>query len=174
MSVPSPQYDQIARTIWEYAEVGYQEKKTSALLQQELKTAGFTVEAGVADIPTAFVATYGSGQPVIGLLAEFDALPGVSQEAVPEPRVRTGSEAGHACGHHLFGTASVAVAAGGTSIGTKGMMVAAKTLTLTGIELFTKPELCTRAKAELDRRRGADFQYEALLGNRKPPLDYRN
>jgi aminobenzoyl-glutamate utilization protein B len=441
-------YGTIAHTIWEYAEVGYQEEKSSSLLQEELKAAGFAVEAGVADIPTAFVATYGSGKPVIGLLAEFDALPGVSQEAVPEPQPRPGNNAGHACGHHLFGAASTAaatslkewlaanggsgtvklfgtpaeeggagkvymvraglfddvdaviqwhpsdgnsadagstlsnksakfrfygaashaaaapesgrsaldgveamnhmvnmmrehvpestrihyvitsggeapnvvpafaevfyyvrhpqmrevrsifdrivkaaegaalgtettmdyevihgsfnlmpnetlarvmhanlkkvggitytaeeqafaeaivlslpearrkplstagdvqqfripqkaypastdvgdvswtvptaglrtatwvpgtpphswqaVAAGGTSIGTKGMMVAAKTLTLTGIELFTNPELCTQAKAELDRRRGADFKYEALLGDREPPLDYRN
>ncbi len=67
-----------------------------------------------------------------------------------------------------------AVAAGGMSIGTKGMMVAAKTLTLTGIDLFLAPELCDKAKEELERRRGADFKYEALLGDRKPPLDYRN
>jgi aminobenzoyl-glutamate utilization protein B len=66
------------------------------------------------------------------------------------------------------------VAAGGTSIGTKGMMVAAKTMTLTGIEFFQSPELLAKAKAELDRRRGADFKYEALLGDRKPPLDYRD
>ncbi|MTB50018.1 amidohydrolase [Lewinella sp. W8] len=444
----SAAYGTLAHTIWEYAEVGYQEEKSSALLQEKLRAAGFSVEAGVADIPTAFVASYGSGKPVIGLLAEFDALPGVSQEAVPEPRPRPGSSAGHACGHHLFGAASTAaaislkewleanggsgtiklfgtpaeeggagkvymvraglfdevdaviqwhpsdgnsadagtslsnksakfrfygaashaaaapesgrsaldgveamnymvnlmrehvpestrihyvitsggeapnvvpafaevfyyvrhpqmrdvrsifervvkaaegaalgtgttmeyevihgsfnlmpnetlarvmhanlekvggitydpeeqafaeaivetlpearrkpltsagevqgfrmpekaypastdvgdvswtvptaglrtatwvpgtpphswqaVAAGGTSIGTKGMMVAAKTLTLTGIDLFTNPELCTRAQQELNRRRGADFKYEALLGDREPPLDYRN
>jgi aminobenzoyl-glutamate utilization protein B len=62
----------------------------------------------VAGIPTAFVATYGSGSPVIGILAEYDALPGIMQEAVPERKVAAGKEAGHACGHHLFGTASVA------------------------------------------------------------------
>lgn len=67
-----------------------------------------------------------------------------------------------------------AVAAGGTSIGIKGMMVAAKTLTLTGIDLFNNPELCAKAKAELNKRRGKDFKYEALFGDRKPPLDYRN
>lgn len=103
-------YGQLAHQIWELAEVGYQEEKSSGLLQQELLQAGFRVEAGVAGIPTAFVASYGSGHPVIGLLAEFDALPGVSQAAVPEQRERAGSTAGHACGHHLFGTASTAAA----------------------------------------------------------------
>ncbi|TMN70587.1 amidohydrolase, partial [Pseudoalteromonas piscicida] len=62
---------------------------------------------GVAGIPTAFVATYGSGKPVIAILAEYDALPGISQQAVPV-KTSAGKDAGHACGHHLFGTASVA------------------------------------------------------------------
>src|SRR5262244_3994165 len=68
-------YADIAKQIWSFAEVGYQEVKSSALLQQQLKAAGFTVRAGVAEIPTAFVATFGSGKPVIGILGEFDALP---------------------------------------------------------------------------------------------------
>ncbi|MBN3584176.1 amidohydrolase [Algoriphagus aestuarii] len=101
-------YSEVSQTIWDYAELGYLENKSSALLQKTLTDAGFTVKAGVADIPTAFMAEYGSGKPVIGIMAEFDALPGVSQKAVPfrEPVVEGG--AGHACGHHLFGTASVA------------------------------------------------------------------
>lgn len=103
-------YEDIALKIWGYAEVGYQETKSSALLQSTLKEAGFTVQAGVADMPTAFIATYGSGSPVIGILAEFDALPGLSQEAVPEKKPRPGFNAGHACGHHLFGTASAEAA----------------------------------------------------------------
>ncbi|HET8692467.1 MAG TPA: amidohydrolase [Steroidobacteraceae bacterium] len=98
---------QLARTIWEYAEVGYQETKSSALLQKELTEAGFTVEAGVAGIPTAFVASSGSGKPVIGILAEFDALPGINQDSVPDRKPIEGKKAGHACGHNLFGTASV-------------------------------------------------------------------
>lgn len=101
-------YQKNAMAIWNYAEVGYKEIKSSALHQQALKDNGFMVEAGVAEIPTAFVATYGSGKPVIGILAEFDALPGMSQEAVPEKKSIEGKNAGHACGHHLFGTASVA------------------------------------------------------------------
>ena len=96
-----------ALQIWEYAEVGYKEIKSSALHVQNLKAAGFSVETGVAEIPTAFVATYGSGSPVIGILAEFDALPGLAQTASPEKNTIEGKIAGHACGHHLFGTASV-------------------------------------------------------------------
>ena len=101
-------YGDIARQIWANPELGYLETNSSALLQKTLADAGFKVTAGVADIPTAFVAEFGSGKPVIGIMAEFDALPGVSQEAVPfrDPVVEGG--AGHACGHHLFGTASVA------------------------------------------------------------------
>jgi len=104
----SKRYGTIAHNIWEFAEVGYQEQKSSALLQGELKKAGFIVESGVAGMPTAFVASYGNSKPVIGILAEFDALPGISQEAIPERKVIVDQEAGHACGHHLFGTGSTA------------------------------------------------------------------
>ncbi len=96
-----------ALQIWDFAEVGYKENKSSALHVQHLKEAGFTVETGVAGIPTAFVATYGSGKPAIGILAEYDALPGLAQNAVPEKSIIAGKNAGHGCGHHLFGTASV-------------------------------------------------------------------
>ncbi|WP_144607283.1 amidohydrolase [Algoriphagus algorifonticola] len=101
-------YGAISKQIWSNPELGYLETESSELLQKTLKDAGFSVKAGVADIPTAFVAEFGSGAPVVGIMAEFDALPGVSQKAAPfrEPVVEGG--AGHACGHHLFGTASVA------------------------------------------------------------------
>ena len=101
-------YGKLAHQIWSNPELGYLENESSTLLQKTLTDAGFTVKAGVAGIPTAFVAEYGSGAPVIGIMAEFDALPGISQKALPtrEPVVEGG--AGHACGHHLFGTASVA------------------------------------------------------------------
>jgi aminobenzoyl-glutamate utilization protein B len=104
------QYTQVANKIWEYAEVGYQETKSSALLQETLSQAGFKIEKGVAGMPTAFIASYGTGKPVIGILGEYDALPGVSQDAVPELKKVEGRPAGHACGHHLFGTASAAAA----------------------------------------------------------------
>ena len=106
------EYAGIAQQIWEYAEVGYLETQSSELLQRTLRDAGFTVEAGVAGMPTAFAASYGSEEPIIGILAEFDALPGISQDRTPERKVLTEKVAGHACGHHLFGTGSVAAAIG--------------------------------------------------------------
>jgi aminobenzoyl-glutamate utilization protein B len=110
-----------ALQIWDFAEVGYKENKSAALHIQHLKEAGFTVETGVAGIPTAFVATYGSGSPAIGILAEYDALPGITQNAVAEKSPAVGKNSGHACGHHLFGTASVS-----TGIAIKELIAAGK------------------------------------------------
>ncbi len=101
---------EVAQSIWNWAEVGYQEVKSSALLQKELTTAGFKVEAGVAGMPTAFVASWGKGEPVIGVLAEYDALPGITQDVSPLRKPLSGKLSGHACGHHLFGVASVSAA----------------------------------------------------------------
>lgn len=100
-------YDSLQKQIWRNPELGFLEKESSALLQKHLEENGFVVEAGVAGMPTAFVATYGSGKPVIGILAEFDALPGLSQDTVPyrKPLVENGN--GHGCGHNLFGVGSV-------------------------------------------------------------------
>ncbi|MBE9489795.1 MAG: amidohydrolase [Bacteroidetes bacterium] len=102
-------YGDIAHTIWNYAEMGYQEEKSSALLQNILQDEGFSIETNVAGIPTAFIAEYGSEGPIIAILGEFDALPGLSQQAIPVKK-SDGKKAGHACGHHLFGTASTAAA----------------------------------------------------------------
>jgi aminobenzoyl-glutamate utilization protein B len=101
---------ELSRQIWEFAEVGYKEAKSSALLRDELKAAGFSIQDGVAGMPTAFVATWGSGKPVIGLMGEFDALPGLSQETAPEQKARVAGAPGHGCGHNLFGVASMAAA----------------------------------------------------------------
>ena len=114
-------YKKIAFSIWEYAEVGYKELKSSALLQSTLKDNGFTVEAGIAGMPTAFVATYGSGSPVIAILAEYDALPGLSQDNSPIKTAVANKNSAHACGHHLFGTGSVAA-----SISIKKLLEAGK------------------------------------------------
>lgn len=100
----------VAHEIWEYAELGYLEEQSSALLKEQLKAAGFRIESGVAGIPTAFIAERGSGKPVVALLAEFDALPGLSQQAVAYRQPRIADAAGHACGHHLFGSGSLAAA----------------------------------------------------------------
>lgn len=100
----------VALDLWRWAEVGYQETQSSARLQAELSAAGFRIQAGVAQIPTAFVAEYGTGEPVIAILAEMDALPGVSQAAVPVRQPLRGRISGHACGHHLFGAGSTSAA----------------------------------------------------------------
>ena len=101
---------ELASKIWNLAEPGYQEKESSRLLADALERFGFRVERGVAEIPTAFTATYGQGAPVIAILGEYDALPGLSQQAVPEQLVREGATYGHGCGHHLFGAASASAA----------------------------------------------------------------
>ena len=103
-------YGDIALQIWNFAELGYLEERSSALLQSILADAGFQVRSGVAGIPTAFIAEAGVGDPVIGIMGEYDALPGVSQTASPFREERSGVNAGHACGHHLFGTGSAAAA----------------------------------------------------------------
>ena len=100
----------MARTLWEYAEVGYKETRSSALMQKALADEGFSVKAGVADIPTAFLAEFGTGGPIIGILAEFDALPGINQDAMATRHPIEGKAAGHACGHNLFGAGSVSAA----------------------------------------------------------------
>lgn len=96
--------------IWAYAETALREHKSAAALADYAEQQGFKVERGVAGMPTAFVATYGTGRPVIGIMGEYDALPGVSQKAVPvqEPLVAGG--AGHGCGHNMFGAASLGAA----------------------------------------------------------------
>ena len=98
---------QTTLSLWNWAEVGFKENKSAQLHVQHLLEAGFKVETGVGGMPTAFVATYGSGKPVIGILAEYDALPGLSQSATPEKSIIEGKAAGHGCGHDLFGTGSV-------------------------------------------------------------------
>lgn len=97
----------VNKAIWEFAEVGLEEHKSSKLLVDKLRENGFEVQHGVSDMPTAFVASYGSGEPIIGILAEYDALPGMSQKVEP---IRTPLEegaAGHACGHSGLGTGSL-------------------------------------------------------------------
>jgi len=100
-----------AKSIWNWAEVGYQEAKSSALLEAELKKGGFAITPGVADMPTAFVASFKQGAgPVIAILAEYDALPGLAQTADPSLAPIAGKAAGHGCGHNIFGAASVTAA----------------------------------------------------------------
>ena len=96
--------------IWEAAEVAFREEKSSEYLIKYAKENGLKVEKGLAGMPTAFTATYGEGKPVIGIIGEFDALPGLSQTADSFRNELTKGGAGHGCGHNLFGTASLGAA----------------------------------------------------------------
>jgi aminobenzoyl-glutamate utilization protein B len=102
--------NEVNKSIWEFAEVGLEERRSSALLIDKLKAAGFKVRVGVADMPTAFVAEFGSGHPIIGILAEYDALPGLSQKASPQRDPVAADAPGHGCGHSGLGTAALGAA----------------------------------------------------------------
>ena len=100
----------ISDKIWELAETAFNEHESSKLLSDYAEANGFTLERGVAGMPTAFVATYGEGKPVISVLGEFDALPGLSQDTTPSKKPLIDGGNGHGCGHNLFGAASLASA----------------------------------------------------------------
>ncbi|MBS7619071.1 amidohydrolase [Candidatus Bathyarchaeota archaeon] len=99
---------EISDKIWGYAELGLMEYKSSKLLADELEKHGFKVERGVAGMPTAFVASWGEGRPMIGVMGEYDALPGLSQEPVPYKTPVIEGAPGHGCGHNIHGTSGVA------------------------------------------------------------------
>ena len=105
----APRFRQLSRLIWENPELGWQEHRSAALLREELERAGFRTR-GFEGMPTAFVAEWGEGRPVIGILGEYDALPGLSQDDVPERRPRAAGAPGHGCGHNLFGAGSALAA----------------------------------------------------------------
>lgn len=100
----------ISDDIWALAETAFEENQSSKILSDYAEQQGFNVERGVAGMPTAFVATYGSGKPVISVLGEFDALPGLSQKAEPNKNPLNDGEAGHGCGHNMFGAGSLGAA----------------------------------------------------------------
>jgi aminobenzoyl-glutamate utilization protein B len=100
--------EELSFKIWDYAELKFVEYESSLALCDVLRSEGFVVNEGLAGMPTAFTATFGSGHPIIGILGEFDALSGLSQQAdVVEMRPREGKNCGHGCGHHLLGTAAL-------------------------------------------------------------------
>ena len=101
---------EISDKIWSLAETAFEETSSSKILADYAEKQGFKVERGVAEMPTAFVATYGSGKPVISVLGEFDALPGISQKATPTKSPLKEGAAGHGCGHNLFGAGSLGAA----------------------------------------------------------------
>ena len=96
--------------IWAFAETALRETRSAALLADYAEKSGFKVERGVAGMPTAFIGSYGEGRPVIGILGEFDALPGISQKASTVKEPYESGAAGHGCGHNLFGAASLGAA----------------------------------------------------------------
>ena len=100
-------YGDVSRKIWGFAELGFKETQSAALLVGELRAAGFTIVENVGGMPTAFTATWGQGKPVIGIMGEYDALPGLSQDATPERKPLVEGGPGHGCGHNLLGTASL-------------------------------------------------------------------
>ena len=112
---------EISDNIWALAETAFEETQSSKILADYAEKQGFTVERGVAGMPTAFVATYGSGSPVISVLGEFDALPGISQKAQPTKASLNEGAAGHGCGHNLFGAGSL-----GAAIAVKELIQAGK------------------------------------------------
>jgi len=99
---------EISDKVWEFAELGLIEFKSSALLADELEKHGFRVERGIAGMPTAFVAAWGEGKPVIGIMGEYDALPGLSQKKVPRKEPLESGKPGHGCGHNIHGTSGMA------------------------------------------------------------------
>src|SRR5580692_634900 len=103
-------FGNVSRQIWETPELGFHENKSSATLQNELRSNGFEVHSGIAGMSTAFTASYGSGKPVIAIMGEFDALPGLSQKDSPVQSPVTAGAPGHGCGHNLLGSASALAA----------------------------------------------------------------
>ncbi len=108
--------------IWAFAETALKEHQSSKLLADYAEQQGFKVQRGVAGMPTAFTATYGSGRPIIGILGEFDALPGISQKASPVKEPLKEGGAGHGCGHNLFGAGSLGAAVAVKELLEKGQL----------------------------------------------------
>src|SRR5699024_9096366 len=100
-------YTAMAQDIWNHPQLAYEEIYASDLQINTLKEAGFTVQQPINDMKTAFIAEYGQGKPIIGILGEFDALPGLSQKAIPDKEEMVKNGPGHGCGHNLLGTAGV-------------------------------------------------------------------
>jgi len=108
-------------SVWKFAETALKEYQSSKILSDYAAKQGFRVKTNVAEMPTAFIAEYGSGKPIIGILGEFDALPGLSQKAQPTKQPLNENMPGHGCGHNMFGAGSL-----GAALAIKELMVAGK------------------------------------------------
>ena len=111
----------LSDSVWKFAETALKESQSAKILADYAEKNGFSVRRGVAEMPTAFIAEYGSGKPIIGILGEFDALPGLSQKAIPERAALKEDAPGHGCGHNMFGAASL-----GAALAIKELMAAGK------------------------------------------------
>jgi aminobenzoyl-glutamate utilization protein B len=140
----------IADAIWAKPEVALRETAACALQAETLAADGFAITRDVGGLPTAFMAEWGSGHPVLGFLGEYDALPGLSQE----------SQA----------TQAPIVATGAMGIGHKGMLYAAQALAVTAAELVSDPAHLGRARAEFQKRSGGQPYRSPLPANATPPL----
>ncbi|HXU29308.1 MAG TPA: amidohydrolase [Thermoanaerobaculia bacterium] len=116
-----PELVDLANQVWAFAETALKEKRSAKVLSDYAEAQGFKVERGVAGMPTAFVATFGEGKPVIAILGEYDALPGISQKAQPTQEPLANGAPGHGCGHNLFGAASL-----GAAVAVKELIAAGK------------------------------------------------
>lgn len=105
-----PELEALSDSVWGLAETALREKQSAELLASFAAAHGFTVRRSVGELPTAFVAEFGSGRPILGVIGEYDALPGVSQKAESRPEARVAGGAGHGCGHNLLGTGSMGAA----------------------------------------------------------------
>jgi aminobenzoyl-glutamate utilization protein B len=103
-----PELCNLSKTIWNYAEVGLREEKSAAALASYLEKEGFSIKKGVGNMPTAFVASFGEGKPILGFLGEYDSLAGLSQKTVPTREEAVPGAPGHGCGHNLLGVGSLA------------------------------------------------------------------
>ena len=146
--------------IWSYAEIAFKENQSAEALATFAEQNGFNVTRGVGEIPTAFTAEFGSGEPIIGIMGEFDALPGLSQDTEPFKKPI------------IEGAPWAVVATGGMSIGHKGLVYASKALAMTMVDLFESEELREEVKNEHKERVG-DYVYEGIVPPGPPPLDFK-
>lgn len=186
-----PTIEQLASELWQLAELSLQEVRSMQLIVDSLQAQGFTItSSGTAGVPTAFIAEWGSGTPVIGFLAEYDALPGLGNEPVAhqEPR-KDHVTSGHGCGHNLLGAGCIGaairlqhadrpprhhnahLASHGTSIGVKGAIQAAKVLASTGIDILTDEALRKAARADFEQRVNGKPYISPLPPEMKHPLE---
>ncbi|MBV8804449.1 MAG: hypothetical protein JO042_05365, partial [Sinobacteraceae bacterium] len=179
----SASYIATSRQIWEHPELGYKESQSSAALQAALRKDGFTVTSPVADEPTGFIATYGEGKPVIGILETSARIEPLTPFDPNSPAASTDvgdvswnyPTIGFVAATFVPGVAPhtwQAAASAGMSIGQHGMVVAAKALALTGADLFASPQLVADAHQEFERQLQGKKYRSFIPEGQKPPLDY--